>query len=288
MTKLALAFIRFSVPFVACALAGMAQAAFASPAEGFDKPLQVQTKRLKADPEYPGEKHVASCYSYPGYMVKQLDFGEVGAERLSIIALAAGANASCDQSKAPGEYVIPPETWSGYFAGAKGGYAFFNADDGVNDGMGFIVLRVEDKKKIFEDVREKSFHSMELHDGVPLVRYRRVYSASCSVPVDGASCIDAIVRDTGVSKASLGLCAQGYRQAEESLARERCKAQSKTTGSCMTQEMALLHKQKWDASPSVISYEVELDLHEIAAKDKPLPAAQIKPLGDALACRPAD
>ncbi len=257
-------------------------------ADVFDKPLSVKKARLPADPQDPSTKREISCYSYPTYTIKQLDFGEVGAERLSVLPTPDGKAASCRQAKEAGEYVLPPEMWSGYFAGAKAGYAFFTASDGANGGMGFIVLRLADKKKLFEDAYDKSLESIDVHDGVPLIRYRRVYAGSCSVVTEGASCADSIARETGVTKASLAICASGYRTAQESLARERCKADGKSDAACIKQEADVITKQKWAASPSVIVYEAALDLHETTAPDRPIGAPSIKALGNALSCRPAD
>ncbi len=257
-------------------------------ADVYDKPLAIKKVHLPRDPQDPSGKRELACYSYPAYTIKQLDFGEVGAERLSVLPAVDGKVAPCRQAKESDEYVLPPEMWSGYFAGAKAEYAFFTASDGVNGGMGFIVVRLADKKKLFEDVYEKNFSSITLRDGVPLLHYRRVHAADCSAVTDGVTCMQAIARATGVAQASLAMCAKGYKSAAESLARERCKADGKNDAACLARELAVIRKQKWDASPSVVVYEVETDLHESAAPDRPLPGPSIKPLGDALSCRPAD
>ena len=257
-------------------------------AEVFDKPLAVKKVRLPADPQFPAARREAACYSYPGYTIKQLDFGEVGAERLSVLPTPEGKPAPCREAKEPGEYVLPPETWSGYFAGVRSGYAFFTASDGANGGMGFIVLRVADKKVLFEDAYEKVLESADLSNGALLIRYRRVHAGNCSVVTNGASCADSIARETGVARSSLGICQAGYRSAQETLARERCKADGKSDAACRAREMDVIRKQKWEASPTVIVYEAQLDLHETVAPDHPVGAPTVKALGNALACRPAD
>ncbi|HEY8027364.1 MAG TPA: hypothetical protein VIF60_22665, partial [Burkholderiaceae bacterium] len=213
-------------------------------------------------------------------------FGEVGAERLAIAPSTNGKVRPCSETQESDEYVIPVETWSGYFAGAKSGFAFFTAEDGVNSGTGFMVLRIADKKKLLEDSTEHGFENIELKAGVPVVHYRRVYSAKCSVVAGGASCIDTIAGATGVSKASLASCEPGYRQAKESLARERCKIKAKPDQQCMARELEVIRGQKWDAAPSVVSYAVELELR--LANSGAGPAFVIKPAGGALACHPAD
>ena len=257
-------------------------------ADIYDKPLTVKKLHVRGDAKDPSTKHEIHCYGYSTYTIKQLDFGEVGAERLSVLPTPAGKAAPCRQDKEADEYVLPPEMWSGYFSGAKAGYAFFTASDGANGGMGFIVLRLADKKKLFEDAYEKNLESIDVHDGVPVIRYRRVYAGNCSVVADGASCAESIARETGVAKTSLGICANGYRTAQESLARERCKADGKSDAACIKLESDVIKKQKWDASPSVIVYQAELDLHETTAPDRPIGAPSIKALGNALSCHPAD
>ena len=255
-------------------------------AEVYDAPLRVQHVRLPADPSNPDTRREVVCWSYPNYMVKQVDFGEVGAERLAILPAAAGKMRACREPKEADEYAIPVEVWSGYFAGTKGGFAFFNGEDGVNGGDAFMVLRIADKKKLLEDVVDQGFESMEVRAGAVQVRYRRVYSAACSVETAGASCIDAVAKATGVSKASLAICSNGYRAAKETLAAERCKSRSKKDQQCVARELDLIGKQKWDAVPSVITYEVELELREGSAE--PAQSSAAKPLGDALRCYPAD
>jgi hypothetical protein len=266
----------------------MALPAVSAWADVYDKPSAIKKLLVHGDAQDPSARHEISCYIYPTYTIKQLNYGEVGAERLSILPTPDGKAVPCRQAKEADEYVLPPETWSGYFDGVKAGYAFFTASDGANGGMGFIVLRLADKKKLFEDAYEKSFESITVHDGVPVIRYRRVYAGNCSVVTDGASCADAIARETGVTKASLGICTSGYRALQQSLARERCKADGKSDAACIKQESDVITKQKWDASPTVIVYEAELDLHETTAPDRPVGAPSIKALGNALSCRPAD
>jgi hypothetical protein len=257
-------------------------------ADVYDKPLSIKKIHLRGDPQEPGARRELTCYSYPAYMIKQLDFGEVGAERLAILPTLESKPATCREAKEPEEYVLPPEMWSGYFAGAKSGYAFFTASDGINGGMGFIVLRLADRKKLFEDVYKKHFEAIDVLDGVPLIRYQRVYAGTCSVVTDGASCAESIAHETGVTRESLAICAKGYRAAQEALARERCKADGKTDAPCIAKESDIIKNQKWDASPTVIVYEAQLDLHETTASDRPPAGASIKALGNALACRPSD
>jgi hypothetical protein len=70
------------------------------------------------------------------------------------------------------------------------------------------------------------------------------------------------------------------------MASERCKSRAKKDPQCVAHELELIGKQKWDAAPSVITYEVALDLREGTAE--PAQSFAMKPLGDALRCHPVD
>jgi hypothetical protein len=246
----------------------------------FDHPLKTQNVRLKADPLNPHAKRVVSCFTYPQFVVKQVDLGEVGADRLSIIPAVPGKPAPCRREKQRNEYVIPGDTWSGYFDGVKSNFAFFNAADGTNGGLGFMVFRVSNKRKLFEDTAEKGIRSLEIRDGSLKLRYQRVFAAKCSVVTAGVACRDAIVKKTGVAGASLSSCANGYQAAKEEMAKMRCNIQSVKDRACFDKELKHINEQKWDEAPTVIAYEVEVSLGGASSL--------VKSHSDALACRPSD
>ncbi|MGC9967632.1 MAG: hypothetical protein ABSE08_19730 [Syntrophobacteraceae bacterium] len=246
----------------------------------YDQPLEIRHVGLKPDPLNPQAKRDVSCFTYPNFVVKQVDFGEVDADRLSIIPAASGKTTPCRQAKERNEYVIPSESWSGHFGGVKSDYAFFDASDGTNGGLGFMVFRVSDRKKLFEDSAEKGFESIEIKDGTLKLRYQRVFTSGCSVVTGGPACRDIIAKQAGVAGESLSSCANGYQVAKEEMARMRCSYQSAGDGACFDKELKHINEQKWDDAPTVIVYEVEVGLGGASPV--------IKPLSDALACRPAD
>jgi hypothetical protein len=273
--------IRYSALFGAivflAAIFGMQEQALAE--NLYDNPVERHVG-LKPDPLNPQAKRVVSCFTYPNFTVKQVDLGEVGADRLSVIPTAPGAMPRCRQARERNEYVIPGDSWSGYFEGVKSDYVFFNAADGINGGLGFMVFRVSDRKKLFEDTAEKGIRSIEIKDGTLKLRYQRVFASGCSVVTGGPQCRDIIAKDTGVSTGSLSSCAAGYQAAKEEMAKMRCQYQSDKDNACIDKELKLIAEQKWDDSPTVIVYEVEASL----GSEAPV----IKPLGDALLCRPSD
>jgi len=246
----------------------------------YDRPLEVRHMNLKPDPDNPQVKREVSCFTYPHFVIKQVDFGEVGAERLSIIPAAPGAAPPCRQAKERNEYVIPADAWSGYFEGVKYEHAFFKAADGTNGGLGFMVFRVSDRKKLFEDTAEKGIQSLEIKDGILRLRYQRVFSSTCSAVTSGSACRDIIAEQTGVAGGSLASCAGGYRAAKEEMAKARCDAHPAKDDACIEKELKHLDEQRWDDTPTVVVYEVEVSLGGASPV--------IKPLGDALACRPSD
>jgi hypothetical protein len=260
---------------IACAVPTMLLAS-----EPFDLPLKVRNLRLAADPQNPKIRRQVTCFYYRSIVIKQVDYGEVGADRLALLPVLSRNGTECHEDREASEYVIPADTWSGYFRGVKADYAFFDAPDGINGGLGFMVLRLYDRKAVLEDVAQHGIKSIDYEEGVLRLRYQRVFTGTCSVPTGGDSCRDALVRDTGVSAGSLSICSQGYRAAREAMAKGRCAAQSNHQKDCLRQEFDRLGEQKWDGAASVIAYEVEA-----ALKDGTL---VITPRSDALACHPSD
>jgi len=254
--------------------------AFACAAGPFDAPLKVRTLRLPPDPANPKVKRQLTCSYYRSIVVKQVDFGEVGADRLALLPVLSSSATLCHVERDPNEYVIPPETWSGYFEGVKAAYAFFNAPDGVNGGLGFMVFRIYDRKVLFEDVAQRGLKLIEFEQGALRLRYQRVFTGNCSVLSTGETCPDSIVHDTGVAVASLSICGRGYQAAKQAMASGRCAARGVHQASCVTDELAKLEAQKWDQAPSVIVYEVEAVLNG--------GTVAITPRSDALACHPSD
>lgn len=249
-------------------------------AEPFDEPLKVRTLKLAPDPQNPGARRQVSCFYYRSIVVKQVDFGEVGANRLGLLPVLSRTATQCHAEEDSNEYDLPPETWNGYFRGVKFDYAFFDAADGIHGGRGFMVYRIYDRKALFEDVAERGLRSIDMERGALKLRYRRVFAGKCSVLIAGDACRDAIARETGVSQGSLSICAAGYRVARLSIAASRCAVQAQRRGTCATDELARIEEQRWDQAPTVIVYEVETVLQE--------ESTAITPRSDALACHPSD
>ncbi len=210
--------------------------ALAKDADGlFDKPADVVKVPLAADPLNPQAKPMLSCFYFRSFAVKQIDRGEVGAEQLSILPIAAGQEKpACREANSGGEIVIGAKDWSGYFKGVKGGYVFLDASDGWNGGLGFAIFSVSGAK-LFEDVA-KGIHSIKLAGSDLVLKYRRVYGAKCSLFAASAACWAEIEKDTGLAQASPPDCSAAYK-----------REQKRTPA--FAQQLA--------ANPTVIYYEVE-------------------------------
>lgn len=222
--------------------------AFAKDAAGlFDEPVSSAKIPLAPDPANPQGKPMLSCYFFPGFAVKQIDLGEVGSDQLSIVPLLAGGIPyGCHKENIEGEKAADPKDWSGYYKGVKGRYVFFDADDGVNGGLGFAVYDASDGKKLFDGV-SMGIHAIKLTPSGIAISYRRAYAARCSLFADAAGCWAEVKRDTGLTDPAPD-CAAAYKR---DLQKWKDKAQ----------EMA--------ANPTVIYYEAETVLDNGTAKTSP-------------------
>ena len=269
------------------AFAGMAMmvwavAASAAASDLFDKPVATVRVATPVKHPDPGQKHVLSCFYYPTLRVKQLDLGEVGAGLLAVLPLQPGAaRIPCREAPAPGEFVVPPKEWSGYFDGVKGGYVFFTAEDGTNGGLGFAVFDGHTGKKLFEDLAVGKLRAAEPTATGLRLRYRRAFAGACSVPSGGGRCWSEIAAKLpGVAAEPAPDCAAGYLKAKTEMARGRCEAQRNKGKACFDKEMGILDRQHWNETPSVIAYDVTAEIG-------PAPATA-RSAGGPLSCWPSD
>jgi hypothetical protein len=169
-----------ALAMIACAVPALALAS-----GPFDSPLKVRDVRLAADPQNPKARRQVTCFYYRSIVIKQVDYGEVGADRLALLPVLSRNGTQCHEDREALEYVIPPDTWSGYFRGVKADYAFFDAPDGINGGLGFMVLRLYDRKVVLEDVAQHGIRSIDYEEGVLKIRYQRVHAGACSILTAG-------------------------------------------------------------------------------------------------------
>src|ERR1017187_7682235 len=84
----------------------------------------------------------------------------------------------CRDATEANEYVIPSDSWSGYFKGVKAAYAFLETPDGINGGLGFMVLRVYDRKPLFQDTAQHGLQSIRNARGKWGFFLKRVFRGS--------------------------------------------------------------------------------------------------------------
>jgi hypothetical protein len=255
-------------------------------AGSFDKPVSKRTVDLGGSSSSPQAHAKVTCYFFPTFMVKEVDFGEKGASRLAIVPSSKRNLPPCSRLRDQTEKVVNPDDWSGYFKGVKGNLVFFDADDGVNGGMGFAVYDAKTGAKIFDDTALGELDFPDTNSGTPTgapakavtLQYVRVVDGGCAVPKDPSGCWDKIRTRLGLGNAAAPDCKAGYEQSAQELAKGRCQAKNNDNAQCVAKEIALARQQA-GAANSVIVYPVETVLASNGT---------VKPAPGDLRCRPAD
>lgn len=267
--------MRHTLAAMALILLGIARAHAAESV--FDPPLDTKTQVFPEVNDTP--KTTLTCRYYAHFMVKQVDDGDVGAAQLSIVPVAGAAQPPCQRDNQPAEKVVKADDWTGYFKGVKGGFVFFDAEDGSNGGLGFAVF-TPDAGKLFEDSAQGDLESVTLTGGKLTIRYTRSFAGECSEPQDGAKCWDRIAAAAGVDKAAKPDCAASYAKLEQANAQSYCDQEGDKSAACVANHLKEFEAQHWNEAPSVVTYRVETVLG--AGK----PATKV--LSSALSCGPAD
>jgi hypothetical protein len=210
----------------------------------FDQPVAVDNVELPPNKGNPDARPGVNCYRFKGFMVKEVDLGEVGAEKLAILP----ENAKCERDDASEKTITDPV--AGYFLGAKDDLAFFQASDGFNGGMPYVVIDTKTMKTLFDDSFEGAdFEKIDRQGERLTLDYVRTYSADCSLYLDGTACAQKIKKDTGLGAAVLlPDCAAAY------------DAEKKRTPD---------YAKEIEQLPSVISYPVTVNFDGTAATYTP-------------------
>jgi hypothetical protein len=248
-------------------------------AGSFDQPVAKKTVDLGPSKSSPGSRAKVTCYFFSSFMVKEVDMGEKGADRLAVVPITRSKTHTCTRLRDPGERVVNPDDWTGYFKGVKGGLVFFDADDGVNGGIGFAVYDSKTMNKVFDDVAVGDLKFSDAPGPQVTIAYTRVVDGGCIVPKDPSACWQAIQKKLGLENATVPDCKAGYEKSAQDLAKGRCQAQNTDNPQCLANELPLARKQSGDAN-SIIVYPVETLIG---------PTATIRPVaGSNLRCWPSD
>jgi hypothetical protein len=258
-------------------LVGLLLLASLSWGETFDKPVRKQRVELGKAANPLSDRTRVTCYFFSNFMVKEVDLGEKGADRLGIVPVPPQSTGKCTRARSKDEVVISAKDWSGYFMGVKNGYVFFSGDDGWNGATPFAIFDAKTGKKLFEDSAKADITFLTSPHQSITMRYLRVVSDDCAILKD-AACWQRMAGKYGLDNAAAPDCRKGYETIAESMAKERCAAQRAPVAACLKKERPLAIKQAND-SPSVISYPVEVQLGAT-------PSA--KPTGAAVGCWPTE
>jgi hypothetical protein len=214
----------------------------------FDEPLTVDTAQLPKDKANPDAQPQVNCYRFAGFMIKEVDLGEVGAESLAV----AKPDAACERTAGKDDKPVKDDI-AGYFFGAKGNLVFFQASDGYNGGLPFVVYDTKTIKRLFDDsLVGNDFESLDVNGTTVKATFGRVFSADCSLYKDpDGKCAAKVKQETGLGAADAPLpdCRAAY-DAEK-------------------QRTPKFAKEIEDL-PSVITYEAELDFDGTQKTVKPL------------------
>ena len=72
----------------------------------FDQPLSKKVVDLGRSESSPGRRAKVTCYFFPHFMVKEVDLGEKGSDRLAIVPVVKGKPTKCTKSQDPVEKVV--------------------------------------------------------------------------------------------------------------------------------------------------------------------------------------
>jgi len=212
--------------YVAALLVALAEGFGAAPlTDSFDVPIRKQVVDFGPS-QFRRYRKKLVCYSYSTLMVKEYgEEWEKGTEWLAILPVKeGGASPVCDRSHGPEERVIEGQEWSGGLKGVKGNLVFFDADDGRDGGMPFVVYDARTGKKVFEDsgydskfvnrkVQPSPFNRMRVEraaDGRISLKYLRVVAFDCDLYREKAACWEQVRKKLNLEDARVPVCS-GYK-----------------------------------------------------------------------------
>jgi hypothetical protein len=237
----------------------------------FDKPQS--QRRLTIPAHAPDPAREVRCATYRGFMVKQVSVtGDMGAEAMAIVPVAAGHAPPCQRPPLAGEQPISLDAINNEFpgvdfAGVKGGFVFLASADAVHNAVGFAVVRSDDGQILFHDW---SHSALAFQPGAPdgvVARYSRTFGGDCSVVLNGAACAQQIAQASGTTAPTVALCRAGYERAIATWVKQSCAAGD---AACATKV-----RTDNEASPSVVLFPAELAVTPAGASARILGAPSL-------------
>lgn len=179
--------------------------AVAAPA-AFDAPVKRDVVLLPRDPGNPSATPKITCSRYPGFAVKEVDRGEVGAEKLALVA----TDAPCGRD-GTGERVIVDD-FAGYFLGVAGNFVFFTAADGWNNGLPFVVYDARTATRLFDgSYAGDGFTTVTATADAITLRFDRILTTTCTLFQDKGECAAKVSAETGLAVDRLPDCTAAYK-----------------------------------------------------------------------------
>ena len=213
-------------------------------------------------------------------MVKEVDRGEIGDDRIAFVPLTPGAaRPLCATRAAARERVVSAKDWSGYLAGLKGGYVFIQSGDGANNALGVAVFDPATARKLFTDDITGTIEFPPADGSALHLRYERAFSAKCALPAKGAACWTEILAATHLAQTPMPDCLQPYADAARDMAQSRCEDEKGDKAACVAAQIAKT-KSEYTDDPSVIGYSVDVVIDGARTS--------VTPAGTPPRCWPAD
>jgi hypothetical protein len=221
-----------------------------------------------------------TCSHYQGFMVREVDLGEMGAAALAIVPLPRkGPAPTCSRDRVPGELPVTggAENFFGYFEGARGRFAFFRSEERDEEGRwSFAAFDASTGRRV---LLGSALGEVRVTGRGPRVglSFLQRSAAPCSPLVGGDACWQRIRAELGVGD-PLPDCAAAYRAANEEAARGACEGEAPAVARCVDQQLRLR-----PAYPALVPPALD---HEVDYVD--LSAAELRPATGArvLGCRP--
>ena len=263
------------IPLLAAALLVMG-ATF--PEANYDAPMDMAGVDLGPSRTASEQNNAVRCHTYRGMMVKEVDLREVGDEQISLIPVGPRAFPPCQRAALPGERIVSPEVWRGYFAGMFSRFAVLRAADGSNGGIEFAVWPVTLQAPVYVSTASGPLRFDFGAAGRVVLRFDRLYLADCSVPAGGAACAQAIARETAAQAVAVDLCLLGYEAARRMQARRYCEAEDDASDACF--QKAMRNLPALTKVPSVIAIPTDVTLQGLSSREQVVAAPR--------ACWPQD
>jgi len=186
----------------------------------FDKPISVQHKLLPKQGDDTNPAGVVRCFTYPGFLVKEIDTGQIGDDAISVTPLKSSTTApGCSDNNEAGEIVLKSGQGH-YFVGAKGNFMLLDEADG-DATLGFLVIDSHSGRMIYSDhLWGLGVSGLSIASGTLTMKYQHAAETGCSIVTGGQKCWTQLAKDASLPKAvasqavPIAVCKAAYAAAK--------------------------------------------------------------------------